>query len=74
MFAFFMSHIYLEKHRGDLSLQAMEKLHRVFPTSLHVLTQVNSITVFLLEFYLDFRSVLHITHNGYMTKLRNALK
>ncbi len=41
MFAFFMAHIYLEKHRGDLALQAMEKLHKIFPTSVHLYTHVS---------------------------------
>lgn len=40
MFAFFMAHVYLERHRGDLALQAMEKLYKVFPSSLHLLTHV----------------------------------
>jgi hypothetical protein len=71
MYAFFMSYVYLEKHRGDLALQvssaiyllpikvfeglhcssffsfllflqAMEKLYRIFPTSLYLLTHVST--------------------------------
>ena len=40
MFAFFMAHLYLERQRGDLALQAMEKLHKIFPTSVHLYTHV----------------------------------
>ncbi len=41
MFAFFMAHMYLERHRGDLALQAMEKLHKIFPSSVHLYTHVS---------------------------------
>lgn len=36
VYAFFSSHLQLEQHRGDLALQAMEKLQRIFPTSLYL--------------------------------------
>lgn len=57
MFAFFMAHMYLERHRGDLALQAMEKLHKIFPSSVHLYTHV-------CQTYPDFRGIdIYFVHN-----------
>jgi hypothetical protein len=50
MFAFFMAHLYLERHRGDLALQAMEKLHKIFPSSVHLYTHVCILAVGFVQF------------------------
>jgi hypothetical protein len=39
--AFFITHIFLEKHRGDLAMQVLKGLHSAFPTSLYVYSQVS---------------------------------
>lgn len=38
--AFFITHVFLEKHRGDLALQVLKGLHSTFPTSLHICCQI----------------------------------
>lgn len=40
MHAFFITHVFLEKHRGDLALQVLKGLHNAFPTSLYLYTQI----------------------------------
>eukprot|EP01031_Cornospumella_fuschlensis_P023510 gene23510-28516_t len=40
MHAFFLTHIFLERHRGDLALQVLRGLHQAFPQSLYVYSQI----------------------------------
>jgi anaphase-promoting complex subunit 8 len=40
IYAFFLSHFYLEQHRGEMALPALEKLQKIFPTSLFLLSHI----------------------------------
>lgn len=42
IYALFLSHYHLEQHRGDLALPALEKLQKIFPSSLFLVTQVSA--------------------------------
>eukprot|EP01033_Poteriospumella_lacustris_P009277 gene9277-6642_t len=40
IYAFFLSHYHLEQHRGELAQPALEKLQKIFPTSLFLLAHI----------------------------------
>lgn len=42
IYAFFLSHYHLEQHRGELAQPALEKLQKIFPTSLFLLAHVRA--------------------------------
>lgn len=52
MYAFFMSHIYLDKHRGDISIQVLLKIQQIFPSSLYLFSNVCLHIYFFLLFFL----------------------